>query len=240
MARRHDPFVRARLETLEHALCNPALGPNTARCIGLILLRYCNREEFERTGHIEAWPSIARLAAEAGVKEDTASAAVAQACAHGYFERVRQASRGRGHTARYRMIRHAAPPVAKHPAAGGISTDFLGAKTPSDQVIYEADLTPENTGTAGSEKPGTAGRKTPDRRGVNPSEPLESNPGARVSLAEALKVQFPEGVPQVLQRVSDDTAWHYLDAARSGSPARLEAASRRLAAEGAQLARRRA
>lgn len=174
--KRRDPFLRTRLDAIEHALCNPAARPTTVRCLGIVLLRYCSREEFARSGNIEAWPSIARIAAEAGMTEDTASAAVRQACDLGYLERIRKGSRGRGHTSVYRLIPHAAPPSAKHPTNGVMGERFLGAKTPSDQVIYELDLGSENPRSAVFENPETDPCKTPSQQGSNPCEPGELNP----------------------------------------------------------------
>lgn len=191
--RQRDPFLAARLETHEHALCNPAARPTTVRCIGLILFRYCNREEFLRSGNIEAWPSIARLALEGAMTEDTAATAMRQACQLGYFERVMIGSRGRGHTSRYRLIPHVAPPApAKHPNTGGLVAPFLGVKTPNDQVIYEYGDGLKNPEKAGFENPEKVGRKTPDQQGANPSEPSELNP-SRESDAIA------NGAPLVLE-----------------------------------------
>jgi hypothetical protein len=172
-----DEFARLRVETFEHALCNPLARATTVRCLGILLFRYCSGEEFIRTGHVEAWPSVARIAAEAGMREDTATSALRQACDLGYLERVRIGSRGRGHTSRYRLIPHSSPALAKPPTAGGFSDRFLGARAAAEQVIYEFDaaITKPPIGTPG--KPPIGRNKTPAEQGANPlKEPYEENP----------------------------------------------------------------
>jgi hypothetical protein len=96
-----DGYTRERLAILEAALANASLGHLACRVLGLLLLRYCNRDLYRTSGRLEAWPGQQTLARESGATPDGVRKAVLQLQAAGLV--TIHAGRGRGHTTRYEL-----------------------------------------------------------------------------------------------------------------------------------------
>lgn len=137
-----DGFTRARLALLEAALADEKLTHLACRVLGLLALRYCNREAFARTGRLEAWPGQQTLAKETGSTPDGVRKAVLQLQSAGCLEIV--PGRGRGNTTRY------------HLGKSQIATGVFGAKSQNVPVLL------------GGQTPDGHRRKTPTGQGTNP------------------------------------------------------------------------
>ena len=125
------------------------LTPTDVR-IGILLARYVNGETFYETGELEAWPSLVRLAEDAGLKkQDTVSLSIQRLRAAGYVERISRGV-GAGVSNRYRLIPHEPAPIKKTPGWAGVSK---AGKTPDPEGVFEYDLA--------APKPPSVSAKTP-------------------------------------------------------------------------------
>lgn len=165
--------MRARLGSLEAVICDGTLKPTARVIYAAICLRYVNGDELRRSGAMEAWPSVARLALELKLSAETISAGIAQLRRAGYLELV-TARQGRGLTNRYRLIPHTAPPLAENPWKPG---GFLGVKTPGELVAFEVCASDKTSKISGSERVENVDLNTPKTSPPNPlTETFDLNP----------------------------------------------------------------